>query len=79
MSLASSDGSLHVKYAHVVAALRPVEALFDLTHISPEVEKRSVVPQGIHLALEERDTHFEITFQAAKLMFKIDNLLPNAA
>jgi hypothetical protein len=79
LSLASSDDSPHVQYAHVVAALRPVEALFDLTHISPEVDKRSVAPQGMHLAREDCDTHFEITFQAAKLMFKINNLLPNVA
>jgi hypothetical protein len=38
-----------------------------------------VAPQGMHLAREDCDTHFEITFQAAKLMFKINNLLPNVA
>jgi hypothetical protein len=34
---------------------------------------------NVKFALEVRHTQCEITFQAAKLMFKVNNVLPNVA
>jgi len=81
LSLASGGDSLRARDARVVVPLHPVEAFLEFTQMLPHVVELFGMHQGINLAfggnlaLDARGLECEITFQSAKLMFKINDFL----
>lgn len=63
----------------MVVALHPVEAFLELAHMSPNVDGQFGIHDSMNLALDMRDVQCVIAFQAAKLVFKISNVIPNVA